>query len=86
MTGKNGFGQPAAGCRKNPSHITNYNGSVLVSDIAIFVLKRDVKLQLTGQYTVGGVMFFSTIIIASDRRSEVTICEIDSVRSCYRLL
>jgi len=26
--------------------------------------------------------FFTAIIIVSDRRSEVTICEIDSVRSC----
>jgi len=28
------------------------------------------------------MVFSLTIIIASDRQSEVTICEIDSVRSC----
>jgi len=33
-------------------------------------------------YSPGSTVYLKTIIIASDWRSEVTICEIHSVRSC----
>jgi len=42
-------------------HITNVCIIILVSDIAIFVLKRDVKLQLTNLYYYFSLLLFINI-------------------------
>jgi len=38
--------------------VPHYRGSAVVSDIAIFVLKRDVKLQLTNRGSAEDIRVF----------------------------
>jgi len=40
-----------------------FNGDVFVSDIAIFVLKRDLKLQLTNYECVFSFLFVLLLIV-----------------------
>ena len=55
----------------------------LVSDIAIFVLKRDVKLQLTNVCTVPVLLVMNTLNfgygVGLKNESSVTLCEVHGI-------